>query len=117
MFIFELSFKAGNELWIGESEVVAVDVVLGVHAEDAVIGSGTHMDAGRDGTTAVVGGCGLFDLPDIVLDGTDGIKMDEVACGQFAGDVGEGGGLLFVAEGEPIAARAFFFFAAGAVVE
>ena len=97
--------------------MVAVDVVLGVHAEDAVIGSRADPDAGRDRSAAVVGGCGCFDLSDIVPDGTYGVKMDEVTCGQFAGDVVEGGCLLLVAEGEPIAACAFFFFAAGTVVE
>lgn len=42
-------------LLLGELQVVAGDVLLGVHAKDAIIGRREDFDAGRDGTTSIVG--------------------------------------------------------------
>lgn len=60
-------------------------------------------------------GLQIFRRPDIILDGTDGIVVNEGALGQFAGDVGIGEVLLFVTESVPVAASAFFFAGARSV--
>ena len=51
-----------GDLFLREFEAVMVDIVLGVHAEDAIIGGGEDLCALRDAFSAVVMRCGDDEL-------------------------------------------------------
>ena len=48
--------EGDNLLLFWKLQMIGIDVGLGVHAEDAIVGGGEDLESGRDGTTAVVGG-------------------------------------------------------------
>ena len=110
-----VSRRKGRTLLFIDLHVIGIDVGLGVHAplsivlgwEDRLLGSGSP---------AVVGGLFAFCLPAIFFDGADGIIVHKSFLRQLARDVGIGYLLLFLAEGEPIAASAFLFAGAGSGV-
>ena len=93
-----------------------IDVLLGVHAPLAVVLGRENRLLGS-GSSAVVGGLFAFCLPAIFFDGADGIIVHKSFLRQFTRDVAKGYSLLFLAEGEPIAACAFFFAGTGSVIK
>ena len=108
--------RKGRTLFFVDLHVEGIDVLLGVHAPLAIVLGGEDRLFGS-GSPAVVGGLFAFCLPTILFDGADGIIVHKSFLRQFTRDVAKGYSLLFLAEGEPIAASAFFFAGAGSVIK